>query len=158
MEKDTNLTEGELEHLKRRFGDDISCWPAPHRKEAQISLSRSDAAAFDDEDHLENLVLKAAVMETDEDALTRCVLHRVNSRRSVGMGPIYWLPLLRPATLAVSVTGLLVAAGVCGYLAGDAGRADDLLLALASGDTALAGLYGPLDETSLPGLDAEELL
>jgi len=152
------MAEDELEHLKRRFGHDMTCWPAPHHKEAEIFLSRGDATAFDDGDYLERLVLKAAAVETDEVALTRSVLHRLDNQRFAGMGLINWLPPLRPAALAASATALLVAAGVSGYTAGDAMRADDLLLALAAGDTALAGFNDTLDGAPARGLDPEELL
>jgi len=151
------MTRDEFERNKRRFGDNVDAWPAPFRQEA---LFRQEELAFvagetdrsrrDDPDRvLDRLVLDAALMDSDEQALARKVLARLDAGRA---RPSF-LPgfLLGPAGLAACAAAFLVAATLAGYQV--ARLQDDLpdseLLALASG----AGLSG--DGLSSDGLSGD---
>ncbi|TGQ30835.1 hypothetical protein [Mesorhizobium sp. M00.F.Ca.ET.216.01.1.1] len=136
------MTRDEFERNKRRFGDDVDVWPAPFRQQALAfmagetgaSESAADASPQDDADRaLDRLVLEAALVDSDEQALARKVLARIDAGRA---RPSF-LPrfLLAPAGLAVCAAALLVAVTLAGYQL--ARLQDDLpdseLLALASG-------------------------
>ncbi|CAH2406487.1 hypothetical protein [Mesorhizobium ventifaucium] len=131
------MTRDEFERNKRRFGDDVDAWPAPFRQEARAFVTgETDRSPQDDPDRaLDRLVLEAALMASDEEALTRKVLARIDaSRRSTWSS---FLPrfLLEPAGLAACAAAMLVAMTLAGYQV--ARLQDDLpdseLLALASG-------------------------
>lgn len=147
------MTEEEFERLKRRFGDDISAWPAPHRQEARAFLAATnEAPALGEDAHLDRLILEAARMETDEQALTRKVQERIIHKRRpffrfIPITPSWQLPA---ATASFAV--ILVATGIAGYAIGGLGyaRIDDALLALATGDPAAGGI-----ETGLPTVPDE---
>lgn len=129
------MTEEDLERLKRRFGPDIAAWPPPHRQEAQLFLAGgSSAFAHDSDAYLDRLVVEAAFMETDEAALARKVLARLNQGRRAALLfhalPSSW----RLAAGAPCVLALVVAAGISGFVAGGAGGLDDALLSFAIGD------------------------
>jgi hypothetical protein len=143
------MTEQEFERLQRRFGADVSAWPAPWRQEAFAYLGGADAADVDDA--LDRLVLDAARDETEEVALARTVLARINSERKPGL---LSGALPRTWTMPAAASGfavLLLVAAVGGYLAaGDAPEGlDDALLAFALGDGGISGDGGLLDD--LPG-------
>jgi hypothetical protein len=135
--------------LKRRFGADVSLWPAPYRQEGLRFLAGGDDASADDA--LDRLVLDAAQADTDEVALTRKVLAAINDERQ----PVNWFLEFRqmwamPAAAASGFAMLLVVAAAAGYVAADRGidANDDSLLALALGGGLDSGEVGggPLDE------------
>ena len=111
------MTRDEFERNKRRFGDDVGAWPAPFRQEARTFVTgETDRSPQDDPDRaLDRLVLEAALMASDEQALTRKVLARIDaSRRSMWSS---FLPrfLLEPAGLAACAAAMLVAMTLAGY-------------------------------------------
>jgi hypothetical protein len=129
------MTEQEFERLKRRFGADVSLWPAPYRQEGLRFLAGEDVSA-DADDALDRLVLDAAQTDTDEVALTRKVLATINDERQ----PVSWFLEFRqmwamPAAAASGFAMLLIVAAAAGYVAADRGleATDDSLLALALG-------------------------
>lgn len=137
------MTEKDFERLRRRFGDDISAWPAPHRAEAQAFLAETnEIAEFGEDAHLDRLILEAAQMRTDEQALMRKVQERITRKRR----PFFHLFPMRPSwqlpVATASFAVILVATGIAGYsTAGpDFGWMDDALLALATGDPAASGI------------------
>lgn len=147
------MTEEEFERLKRRFGADVSAWPAPYRQEGSRFLAGEDEASQDDA--LDRLVRDAARADTDEVALARKVLAAINDERQ----PVNWYLEFRqmwamPTAAASAFAALLAVATVAGYVAADRSLdvTDDSLMALAlgGGGEAAAGL---LDE-----LGAEEQL
>ena len=132
------MTEQEFERLKRRFGADVSAWPAPYSKEAERLFADTEAASGPD-DALDGLILDAAAAETDEAALTREVLARIRAERqrgflSDGLSRLWTMP-----AAASGFAALLLLAAISGYVAaGDAPEGlDDALLALALGDGGL---------------------
>lgn len=141
------MTEQEFERLKRRFGADVSLWPAPHRQEWLAYLSGRDEASEDDA--LDRLVLDAAQADTDEVALTRKVLARIADERQ----PVNWFLEFRqmwamPTAAASGFAALLLVATVAGYVAADRGldATDDSLMALALGEGGVGnGELGLLD-------------
>ncbi len=137
------MTGDEFDHLRRRFGSDVDTWPAPYRQEAQLFLVEGgNASGRDSDTHLDRLVLEAALMETDEAALTRKVLARLNRKRWPAF-LLHSLPLSwRLAATAAGVLAVIVAAGIGGFAVAGAGRLDDALLSFAIGD---------------PGIIAEDL-
>jgi hypothetical protein len=150
------MTREELERLKRRFGPDISAWPAPYRQEAQMFLGEPDETSGLGEDvRLDRLVFEAALMETDEPTLTRQILVQIDrERRSYfGFFPMMW-SLRLPAAVA-SFGAVFIAAGLAGYfVAGPGyGRMDDALLAIATGDPIASGI-----DTGLPSAAEETFL
>lgn len=137
------MTEEEFERLKRRFGDDISAWPAPHRQEARAFLAATnEAPALGEDAHLDRLILEAAHMESDEQALIRKVQKRIIHKQR----PFFHLFPMRPSwqlpAVTASLAAILVATGIAGYTTAgpDLGRMDDALLALATGDPAASGI------------------
>jgi hypothetical protein len=144
------MTEEEFERLKRRFGADVSTWPAPHRQEGLAFIAGEDGASEDDA--LDRLVLDAATVETDEVTLARKVLAEINDQRQ----PVNWFLEFRrvsamPVAAASGFAALLIVAAVAGYAVADRSLdvADDFLMALALGggslDSGDAG-SGLLDE------------
>jgi hypothetical protein len=132
------MTEEEFERLKRRFGGDVSTWPAPHRQEGQRFLAGEDEAV-DADDALDRLILDAGRTETDELALTRKVLAEINDERQ----PVYWFLEFRrmwamPTAVASGFAMLLLVAAVAGYTMAERLEAtDDSLMALALGEGGL---------------------
>ncbi|MBS7705012.1 hypothetical protein [Chelatococcus asaccharovorans] len=126
-----------FERLQRRFGSNITAWPAPYRQEANVFLKgeRETGDVNDDED-LDRIVREAAATPGDERALTREVLKRIKPKRS----PIFAVGGIagawRVPAVATSFSVVLVAAAVLGYmLAGSGAEAlDDALLSFAAGE------------------------
>jgi hypothetical protein len=131
------MTEEQFERLKRRFGADVSRWPAPHRQEGLRFLAGTGETAEDDP--LDRLVLDAAQTDTDEVALTRKVLAEINDERQ----PVYWFLEFRrmwamPTAVASGFAMLLLVAAVAGYTMAERLEAtDDSLMALALGEGGL---------------------
>ena len=132
------MTEEEFERLRRRFGADVSAWPAPHRQEALGFPGEVDETANEDGD-LDRLVLESAVTETDEHKLARKVMARIanetrpaSSILPAGMWRPWQLPLAASGFAAV-----LIVAAVAGYMVADPGEGalDDSLLAFALGQS-----------------------
>ena len=129
------MRRDEFERNKRRFGDDVDAWPAPFRQQALAFMAgATDRSPQDDPDRaLDRLVLDAVLMDSDEQALARKVLARIDAGRA---RPSF-LPgfLLAPAGLAACAAAFLAVATLAGYQV--ARLQDDLpdseLLALASG-------------------------
>ncbi|SMH54824.1 hypothetical protein [Mesorhizobium australicum] len=149
------MTEEEFESLKRRFGDDIAAWPAPYRQEAHLFLAREPGEADIGSDaRLDRIVLESALAETDEQAIARKVLARIDR------GPVFRFPLMMPSwRLPAAAAGfaiVLVAAGIAGYSAAgsDLWQIDRALLALATGEPAVTDI-----EIDWPGnVGQEDLL
>lgn len=141
------MNQEEFERLKRRFGADVSTWPAPWRQEAQRLLVGEGEATEDDA--LDRLVLDAAQTDTDEAALTRKVLARIADERQ----PVNWFLEFRqmwamPTAAASGFAALLLVAAVAGYVAADRrlDATDDSLMALALGGGGVGnGEFGLLE-------------
>ena len=143
------MTEQEFERLKKRFGADVAAWPAPHRQEAQAFLADATAGQATDEDAaLDRLILDAAATGTDEIALTRKVLARINEERRPGLRSGGLLGLWSMPAAASGFAALLLVAAIGGYLAAGDGPGmdgmDDALLAFALGDGGAGDLLGDL--------------
>jgi len=147
------MTEQEFERLKKRFGEDVATWPAPHRQEAQAFHTTADQTA-DGDAALDRLILEAAGAGTDEIALTRKVLARINEKPRAGILSGLWS---MPAA-ASGFAALLLVAAVGGYLAAGDGPGmdgmDDALMAFALGDGGMGDPSGDL----LDGFSAEDQL
>jgi hypothetical protein len=150
------MTEEEFERLKRRFGADVSLWPAPHRQEGLAFIAGEDEASEDDA--LDRLVLDAAQAETDEVTLTRKVLAEIN-----GEQPVYWFQEFRrmwamPVAAVSGFATLLLIAAVAGYAVADRSLdvVDDSLMALAVGGGSLDN--GEAGSGLLDDLGGEEQL
>ncbi len=129
------MTDQEFERLQRRFGADVSAWPAPYRQEGQSHLARDAADAPDSDAALDAMILAASEMPTDERALTRDVLARIgNDRRSGAIGAGIWGMWTMPAA-ASAFAAMLVVATIAGYAVAESGADpdDDALLAYALG-------------------------
>jgi hypothetical protein len=129
------MTEQEFERLKRRFGAEVSAWPAPYRQEGLTYLA--GAGATSEDEALDRLILAAAAAETDEVALTRKVLARIaDDRKSAGsaLSGGFWRMWTMPAA-ASGFAALLLVAAVAGYTAAERGldATDDSLMAFALG-------------------------
>lgn len=132
------MTNEEFERLKRRFGADVSAWPAPFRQEGLRYLAGADEA--EEDEALDRLILDAAQADTDEVVLTRKVLGEINDERQ----PVYWCLEFRrrwamPTAVASGFAMLLLIATVAGYVAAQRGldATDDSLMALALGGGSL---------------------
>jgi len=141
------MTEQEFERLKKRFGADVAAWPAPHRQEARAFLADATAGDTTDADAaLDRLILDAAATGTDEIALTRKVLARINEERKPGLLSGGLVGLLSMPAAASGFAALLLIAALGGYLAAGDGPAmdgmDDALLAFALGDGGAGDLLG----------------
>lgn len=144
-----------FEECRRRFGDDVTSWPAPYRQQALAMLSDGHGSISDD-DALDRLILDAVLMETDERKLTRQVLGRLNAERPRS-GRFSFLAgfFLTPAGVSACAAALLLTISVGGYqvarLQGD--PFDSQLLALASGTPFvgddLSGTVGAEEENPL---------
>lgn len=151
------MTRDELERNKRRFGDDVDAWPAPFRQEARAFVAGETDRSPQDDPEFDRLVLEAAQMDSDEQALARKVLARIDT----GQVRLSFLSgfLLAPAGLVACAAAFLVAATLAGYQL--ARLQDDLqdseLLALASGarlsDNGLPG--GGLSGDGISGIAAD---
>jgi len=143
------MTEQEFERLKKRFGADVAAWPAPYRQEAHAFLAdATDGPATDADTALDRLILDAAATGTDEIALTRKVLARINEERRPRPLSGGLLGLLSMPAAASGFAALLLVAAIGGYLvAGDGPGVDgmdDALLAFALGDGGAGDLLGDL--------------
>lgn len=143
------MTEQEFARLKQRFGADVAAWPAPHRQEAQAFLAAAMADKTTDEDAaLDRLILDAAETRTDEIAMTRKVLARINEERRPGLRSGGLLGLLSMPAAASGFAVLLLVSAIGGYVAAGDGPGmdgmDDALLAFALGDGGAGDLLGDL--------------
>ena len=150
------MTREELERLKRRFGAEISAWPAPYRQKAQIFRGNaSEEPRFGQDAHLDRLVFEAALMEKDERELARKILMRIGQERRTVFGFFSMMSSWRLPVAAASFGAVFFAAGLAGYsVAGSGyGTMDDALLAIATGEPAAAGietgLPKPIDESAI---------
>jgi hypothetical protein len=144
------MTEQEFERLERRFGANVSLWPAPYRQAGLRFLSGEQEPGEDDA--LDRLILDASQAMTDEVALTRKVLATIGEeRRLVGGLAGIWRLWTVPAA-ASGFAALLLIAAVAGYVAADRGidETDDSLMALALGGGGFGdtgnGLFGEEDQ------------
>jgi hypothetical protein len=138
------MTKREFERLKRRFGADVSLWPAPHRQEGLRFLAEGEVA--DADDALDRLVLDAAAAETDEVALTRKVLAKIaDERKPAGALSGLWRLWTMPA-VASGFAALLLVAAFAGYTLAERGldAADDSLMAFTLGEGGLGDTGGGL--------------
>jgi hypothetical protein len=136
------MTKDEFAQLTRRFGKDVTAWPAPYRQQALLlSAGRQDSPSDRDE-ALDRLVLEAALDDTDEQRLASQVLARIDADRGRTFGRRLSAFLLRPATMTACSALLFLALAAGGYqLAASEGNAVDAkLLALATGSPANTGL------------------
>ena len=111
-----DMDDQRLTDLRRRFGDNLDHWPAPHRQEARDYLSGST-----------DPLRTALLMPTSETALSNAVLTRLATPRRSALSGI--TPRLALASYAI----LLIAAGATGYGL-TSSPATDPILALAFGD------------------------
>lgn len=155
------MTGKKFERLKRRFGDDIDAWPAPFRQEARMVLApEREQADMDGDASIDRLVLEAALAGTDEQAIARKVLARIERERQ----PLFRLSSLaqswRLSGAAAGFAVVLVAAGIAGYsVAGaDLARIDRALLALATGEPAVTDFEIDWPGSAGQGLSEEDLL
>jgi len=137
------MTEQEFEQLQRRFGPDVSRWPAPYRQEA---MRRDADDTVDADDALDRLVLEAVGSPTDDDTLTRKVLATINVERKPGAFAEGFRRLWSMPAAASGFAALLLIAALGGYMAAsDAPDGlDDALLALTLGGDG-GGLFDGLD-------------
>lgn len=143
------MTDQDFEKLQRRFGDDLSAWPAPHRQEALAYLG----AQATGDDALDRLILEAALTDTDEAAMARKVLARIREpSRPTAFAASFRQFFTLPAA-ASGFAALLLVAAIGGYVAaGDGTRGlDDALMAFALGESDTGGGL-------LEGLGEEEQL
>ena len=136
------MTEQEFEQLQRRFGPDVSLWPAPYRQEA---MQRDADATVDADEELDRLVLEASGSATDEIALTRKVLATINRERK----PVAFGGFARLWSMPAAASGfaaLLLLAALGGYMAANdtPDGLDDALLALTLGGDG-GGVFDDLD-------------
>jgi len=139
------MTEEEFERLERRFGADVSRWPAPWKQGGMRFLTGDDEA--NEDDALDRLILDAASVETDEAVLTREVLARIaDEQKPAGALSGLW----RMWTMPVAASGfaaLLLVAALAGYTLAERrlDAADDSLMAFALGEGGLGdGEFGGL--------------
>jgi hypothetical protein len=144
------MTEEEFERMQRRFGVDISAWPAPYRQEAWLFLAGAGKVSdFGEDAYLDRLILEAARMETDEQALTRKVRERIGRERRTFFRFFPMMPSWQLPAATASFAAILVAAGIAGYSVAGPGypMMDDFLLALATGDPAVSGIETGLNRS-----------
>ncbi|MET3648982.1 hypothetical protein [Phyllobacterium ifriqiyense] len=129
------MNKGEFENLKIRFGDEVARWPAPFRQEASAFLDAPGRTPLSDDEEIDRLVLKAAIMPTDERVLIRHVMGGIAKpkRRMFGL-TINAGPWSMPAT-ATSIALVITLFSAGGYVAADKKPdiPDDALLAFAAG-------------------------
>lgn len=125
------MTDEEFENLKRRFGSDISVWPAPFRHLAQ---SRTQ------EDPLDRLVREAAVQHVDGDVSARLLDHINAGRRARTID--FWSAIASPR-IAASVGAVLFGTAVLGgyglAMITQQPSTETFLFALATGAPAIMG-------------------
>ncbi|MGO7212499.1 hypothetical protein ACC817_12445 [Rhizobium ruizarguesonis] len=96
------MTDEEFENLKRRFGDDISAWPAPYRRLAENSPN---------EDPIDRMAREAVIETIDDNRLVRKVLDRLaadRNPRSIWFGSAFASPRLAVAAgLVLAGTAVL---------------------------------------------------
>ncbi|MEQ1941148.1 hypothetical protein ABMA32_01860 [Mesorhizobium sp. VNQ89] len=136
------MNEQEFEQLQRRFGADVSLWPAPYRQEA---MRRDAADTVDADDALDRLVLEAVGSPTDDITLTRKVLATINVERKPGAFGGFARVWPMPAA-ASGFAALLLLAALGGYMAANdtPEGLDDALLALTLGGDG-GGVFDELD-------------
>lgn len=119
------MTSEEIEDLKRRFGDDVSAWPAPYRL---LVLQNGH------EEPIDRLVREAAVDGIDDGFLARKVLDGLDvgtGSRVRGFRTAFSSPRL-VAGAALMLTGAAMAGGY--QFAGAEGRSIEAsLFAVAAG-------------------------
>jgi hypothetical protein len=143
------MTREEFEEAQRRFGADVGAWPAPHRQQGLDLLAGERRADSADDKALDRIVLDAALMETDEQALTRKVLARIDAPRRDPLLASWSWP--SPAAMAAGIVAVLAAATAAGYslAPNDDGSLDTDLLVFAVGAPDLADDGGALPEDPL---------
>ncbi|PBB24225.1 MULTISPECIES: hypothetical protein [unclassified Mesorhizobium] len=125
------MTREEFENNRRRFGDDIDAWPASLKGPALAFMALEGDAGADAA--LDRLVRQAALVESDDRALARNVMARID--RPARRPSLLPRVLVAPAGLAACTAAVLVAATVAGYQVArlqDQSQ-DSELLALAAG-------------------------
>jgi hypothetical protein len=151
------MTNEEFERLKRRFGADVSAWPAPYRQEGLRLLAGEGEA--DRDEALDRLILDASSAETDEVALTRKVLSAINDERQP-VNPFLEFRRMwfMPMAVASGFAALLLVAVAAGYVTAGSGldATDDSLMALALGGGGLGN--GEIVDGLLDDIGAEEQL
>jgi hypothetical protein len=108
------MDDARIKDLTRRYGDDLTGWPEPHRREALAHLQGTPPG-----------LTAALAVPVDEAALSQAVLTRLSQptpRRSFAL----------PAALGYAA--LILAFGWTGY-GGLGSLTGDPVLALALGDT-----------------------
>lgn len=99
------ISDVEFKKLNRRFGDDVSTWPAPFRRMAENRL---------DEDPVDSLVREAAIDNVDDNLLAGKVLDGLGADRN----PIpkwLWSVFASPRLATAAVLILTGAAIMGGY-------------------------------------------
>ncbi|MCJ9749128.1 hypothetical protein MOV61_00175 [Neorhizobium sp. BETTINA12A] len=99
------MTDEEFKKLKRRFGDDVSTWPAPYRRLAENRL---------DENPVDSLVREAAIDKVDDNLLARKVLDGLGGHRNP-RSKWLWSAFASPRLVATAALILTGAALMGGY-------------------------------------------
>jgi hypothetical protein len=129
------MTKDEFNRLRGRFGEDVATWPAPYRQEAALSPVKPNDEVIMDDDALDQLILEAVLVPTDERTLTRKVLSRIGQTPQ----PIFdfaMMPFRSSSAIAAGTVLVLMISAVSGYIAASNSNElpDDLLLAFATGE------------------------
>jgi hypothetical protein len=146
--KGTIMTENDFNRYRSLFGENPDLWPVPQRQEARAFLAaQHDGTA---PRTLDQSIFDAALLPTDEAALARVVLARINAPRPVG-----WLERLAngmmPKPMLAAFSVLMVSVSVAGYSLpiGASGAADLQMVGILLGD--VSGVFTNIDVPITPG-------
>ena len=141
-----------------RYGPEIDSWPPDDRAGARRLLATDEAARsrLEADQALAGLVARAARSAPDEAAILAGVRRRISAADQPSPPSRFETRLARwlsPAPLAASAFATVLIAIGLGYAMGTAsvGVPDALLLAIAEGNLAGAGLRDLADTPLLPG-------
>lgn len=141
-----------------RYGPDIGSWPPDDRAKAQLLLASDEAARsrLEADQALAGLVGRAVVSAPDEAAILAGVRRRMSAADQPSPASRLETRLARwltPVPLAASAVATMLLAIGLGYVMGTASVTvpDALLLAIAEGNLAGAGLGNLVDTPLLPG-------
>jgi hypothetical protein len=147
MPKGTMMDEKDYDRYRSLFGENPERWPMPQRQEARAFL----AGQSDDPTSptLDQSILSAALLPTDEAALARSVLSRINAPR-----PVSWLERLAngmmPKPMLTAFSVLMVSVSLASYNLpiGASGAADLQMVGILLGD--VSGVFTNIDAPITP--------
>jgi hypothetical protein len=147
MPKGTTMNEKDYDQYRSLFGENPDHWPMPQRQEARAFLGgQPDDPALQT---LDQTILNAALLPTDEAAIARSVLSRINAPQPVG-----WFERLSngvmPKPMLAAFSMLMVSVSVAGYNLpiGASGAADLQMVGILLGD--VAGVFTNIDAPITP--------